>query len=131
MSPKWAYFVLTPDVPDGQTHFLVLNSFDIEACFNQVSSFHWGCITYQQLEWYALQSQFYLGTGNGTCLPKLELITNKLSTFTKKVMKYRIVDFPAASSPTITIRVSVWDLAYVVKELSRTHFAETKLDDQF
>ena len=46
-------------------------------------------------------------------------------------MKYRIVDFPAASSPTITIRVSVWDLAYVVKELSRTHFAETKLDDQF
>lgn len=46
-------------------------------------------------------------------------------------MKYSIVDFPAASRPTMTIRVSVWNLAYLVKELSRTHFAETKLDDQF
>lgn len=86
MSPQRSNLILTTDIPDGKLNVLVFDRFDIKTC-----------ITLDQT------SQRRNGLGFSINTPIVGIVV----TISPSLSLYRIVVFPAASKPTIKIRISL------------------------
>lgn len=86
VSPQWPDFILPANIPYGELDVLVLDGLDVESCFTPSSS--------ARDSWKIQVSTQHL--------PMVGIVV----TISPSFSLYRIVVFPAASRPTIRIRIS-------------------------
>ncbi len=89
MAPQWSNLILTTNVPNRETYILVLHSFNIKT----LSTKHKHLLA-------------FLGANVGKTDLRHLPIVGMVVTISPSFSLYRIVVFPAASSPTIRILIS-------------------------